>query len=158
MATDDEVSRQYAPRQFSLAGLLSFVLACGLYFGLLTVSFGSPGGLADIDRVFPWRLIWTIVISWGGLWALYRYWKLKAALAIHYTGPMACGILALLHSCWDNSPRTSEGGAASFLLLAPVRAVHQRAFRLSGRRRHADLSSSQAVVSRPVSAISRFSR
>ena len=93
MATDDEVSRQYAPRQFSLAGLLSLFLACGLYFGLLTIAadilgFGRPTS--------PWRMISTIVISWGGLLVLYHYWKLRAALVIHYIGPMTCGMLALI--------------------------------------------------------------
>lgn len=96
MTTDNQVDRQYAPRQFSLAGLLSFFLACGIYFGLLSTTVGSMDELLFTTRTSPWRLISTIVISWGGLWALYRQWRLKAAMVVHYTGPMACGMLALV--------------------------------------------------------------
>jgi hypothetical protein len=72
MATDDKASRKYAPRQFSLAGLMSLFLACAMYFGLFSVTFGSCGALADttgqgvlvdIDRTIPWRLLGTIVIG-----------------------------------------------------------------------------------------------
>ena len=111
MAPDNEVSRPCAPRQFSLAGLLSFVLACGLYFGLLTTTVGSWNEeLRFSSGDFPGRLIWTIVIGWGGLLVLYCCWKLKAALTVHFIGPMACGILALLalalnlvtNTIWDS--------------------------------------------------------
>jgi hypothetical protein len=101
---NEEVPRQYAPRQFSLAGLLSFVLACAFYFGLLRETVTSLGEPGNTIRTSPWQLIATIVISWGGLLALYRCWKLNAALVIHYTGPVACGLLALMFLAVSLSP------------------------------------------------------
>ena len=105
MAKDGKLSRQYPPWQFSLAGLLSFVLASAIYFGVVSVSFGSPRALGDVTgervfvdmgRDFPSRLIATIVLGWGGLLALYCSWRLKAALVIHFSGPVAFGVLALV--------------------------------------------------------------
>ena len=102
MAKDGKLSRQYPPWQFSLAGLLSFVLASAIYFGVVSVSFGSPRALGDVTgervfvdmgRDFPSRLIATIVLGWGGLLALYCSWRLKAALVIHFSGPVAFGVL-----------------------------------------------------------------
>jgi hypothetical protein len=95
MTMQPEVSRQYAPRQFSLAGLMSFFLACGLYFGLVSVTAELMSARPGSNPALIGRAIGTVVISWGGLWALYRCWKLKAALVIHYTGPFACGMLGL---------------------------------------------------------------
>lgn len=94
MVTPDEISQPYGPRQFSLAGLLSFFVACGIYFGLLAITMHILG--EPLDNTFPWRLIATIVISWGGLLTLYRYWGLKAAMAAHFVGPVVCGILAVV--------------------------------------------------------------
>ena len=96
MESHSQGSPQYAPRQFGLAGLLSFFVASAVYLGLLTITIGSTGTLADLDRSFPRRLIATIVISWGGLLALYCYWELKPALVVHLVGPIVCGVLAVV--------------------------------------------------------------
>jgi hypothetical protein len=115
MSANNETSRQFAPWQFSLAGLLSFFLACGIYFGLLSAM--SPL-LARYDHPpSPWRLILTIIVSWGGLWKLYRYWKLDAAMAVHYTGPVACGVLALILLAAGLAFPSAGLAEASFYLL-----------------------------------------
>jgi len=94
MTTTGDAAPQFAPGQFSLAGMLSAFLGCGIYFGLLTAATGLGRILAEPGSVSSALVFWTIVLSWGGLWALYNYWNLKAAFVIHYTGPLACGILA----------------------------------------------------------------
>lgn len=95
MTTTRDAAQRYAPGQFSLAGMLSVFLACGIYFGLLTVTVGAPEAWANIERDLPWRPVWTILLSWGGLLALYRVWNLSPALSIHYSGPLACSAVAL---------------------------------------------------------------
>jgi len=56
MTMQPEVSRQYAPRQFSLAGLMSFFLACGLYFGRYGTRSLTAG--ARLQQ----RQIWDLVV------------------------------------------------------------------------------------------------
>jgi hypothetical protein len=89
-------SFQYAPRQFGLAGLLSFFLACGIYLGIRTIAIRSFGDTYYDFRTQIWRLMATIVIGWAVLLVLYHCWGLKLAMAIHFTGPVACRAVAFL--------------------------------------------------------------
>ena len=71
-----------AARQFSLAGLLSFVLACAVYFGVVseTTRFFRYFVRGPIDE---WRPIFTIILGWGLLWAIYRAWRLRPCCVRH---------------------------------------------------------------------------
>jgi hypothetical protein len=81
-----ELLQQTPRRQFSLAGLLSYVLAASVYFAmiasvrpLLAETPGSPGW---------WPAAATIPTAWCVLWALYRLWRLPQVLSVHYAGPI----------------------------------------------------------------------
>jgi len=125
MAAGSPTSQPYASRQFSLAGLLSFVLACAIYFGLLSTTAAVLGERYFTIYASPWRLFGTVVISWAALFALYRCWKLKGAVTIHYTGPITCGIVALaaLAICLLTDAREPIGVFLVVLMYGPFISV-----------------------------------
>ena len=80
-------------RQFSLAGLLSYVLAASVYFSMIA----SVRPLLGEWRgpMSWWPVAATIPTAWCVLWLLYRQWRLPQALRVHYAGPviMLCFLL-----------------------------------------------------------------
>jgi hypothetical protein len=102
MSTENQSPESLGPRQFSLAGMLSVVLACAVYLGVLRItaeylsSFNGPD-YGVVDRPpYGWVPLITVVVSWAALWAIYHYWELRPALRVHYAGPVVFLPLSLL--------------------------------------------------------------
>jgi hypothetical protein len=83
-------------RQFTLAGMLSFVLAVGVYCSMLTSL--RPLVSRDYLEYDPgptWPIFTTVPTAWCVLWWLYRRWRLPQALRVHYAAPVvALGLIA----------------------------------------------------------------
>jgi hypothetical protein len=84
-------------RQFTLAGMLSFVLAVGMYCSMLTALRPLlSDDYWDYGQGRIWPIFVTIPTAWCLLWWLYRRWRLPQALRIHYAGPViAVSLLAI---------------------------------------------------------------
>jgi hypothetical protein len=91
---DDRSPQPLQPGQFSLLGLLSFMLAWCIYFSTLATFVVTVTGL----RPLPWRWLipLTACVAWVALALLYRSWRLRRALAIHYKLPIAFLIMFFL--------------------------------------------------------------
>jgi hypothetical protein len=84
-------------RQFTLAGMLSFVLAVGVYSSMIASVRPLIG--SDYDRQpTMWPVFTTILTAWCVLWWLYRKWRLPQALRVHYTGPAIVMVLLIMAS------------------------------------------------------------
>jgi hypothetical protein len=82
-----EPSRLQTPRrQFSLAGLLSYMLAASVYFSM--IASVRPLITESPRTPMQWPAVATIPTAWFVLWALYRRWRLPHALRVHYAGPV----------------------------------------------------------------------
>jgi hypothetical protein len=86
------------PRQFTLAGLMSFVVAWSAYFSLLAASVSwLQADLRRGERQFnPWLAGVTVALLWVLFRWLYRRWGLRQALRVHYAGPLIFAALASL--------------------------------------------------------------
>ena len=92
-----------AARQFGLAGLLSLVLACAIYCGVLR-SIGDYFRSFEridvpVDMARPYLPTITVIFGWCALWILYRRWNMRPALWVHYTGPIICSPLVPIVAC-----------------------------------------------------------
>jgi hypothetical protein len=91
------IAEPSSPQQFSLAGLMTFMLACAVYFGMLAATPDYFDYLSQPDAKFPMgqrtRIFITILFIWGLLWPIYRSWHLRHAQTIHFAGPAVFGIL-----------------------------------------------------------------
>jgi hypothetical protein len=96
MATQGNISLEQAPRrQFTLAGLLSFMVAVSVYFSMVT----SVWTMIAANRGTPpvWPAFLAVPITWCVLWWLYRRWRLPQAMRVHCIGPkIAIGVLAII--------------------------------------------------------------
>jgi hypothetical protein len=83
---DPSLPHRTPRRQFTLAGLLSYMLAASVYFAMiasvrpLLVDEGGPRNW--------WSAAATVPTAWCVLWVLYRLWRLPQALRVHYAGPV----------------------------------------------------------------------
>jgi hypothetical protein len=109
------------PRQFTLSGLMSFMIGWSAYFSMI----GGLMRLMGDDR--SWRrhewllIVCTVAGCWTVLWFLYRRWGLRHALRVHYAGPIIftpLSFLLLLLAGFDRPP------VADFLLLPPAAALY----------------------------------
>jgi hypothetical protein len=99
---DDVHSTTYsvplAPRrQYTLAGMLSYMLAVGVYTSMLTtvrpvLEWDSRPGTKI------WPIFATVATAWCVLSWLYRKWRLPQARKVHYTGPVIVLALSLMAS------------------------------------------------------------
>jgi hypothetical protein len=76
-------------RQFTLAGMLSYGLAVGVYCSMLS----SLRPLLsreywDFGRSSIGTIYLTVPTAWCVLWWLYRRWRLPQALRVHLAGPV----------------------------------------------------------------------
>ncbi len=73
-------------RQFTLAGLLSYMLAASVYFSM----FASLPSLraVELERQRWWPAAAAVVIAWCVLCVLYRLWRLPQAQRVHFAGPL----------------------------------------------------------------------
>ena len=90
------IACQAPRRQFSLAGLLSFVLAASVYFSMIA-SLRSVLSVRDWERHW-WPILVTIPTAWCVLWLLYRRWQLRQAVMVHLSGPIMALTVVLLFS------------------------------------------------------------
>ncbi|MCE5268625.1 MAG: hypothetical protein LLG00_12135 [Planctomycetaceae bacterium] len=84
-------------RQYTLAGLLSYMLAASVYLSM----FVSVRPLLDWESRYGrswWPGATSAAVAWLTLWFLYRRWRLPHAQRVHYAGPQI--ILCLLLLFW----------------------------------------------------------
>ena len=78
-----------APRQFSLRGLLWFVVACSAYFSnvvLFRQGYGEPPSL-------DWRGALSVIVVWLLLGVFYRKNRLRGAMLVHCLFPATMAVL-----------------------------------------------------------------
>jgi hypothetical protein len=81
-------------RQFTLAGMLSFVLAVGVYCAMLaSLRPLFSQDYWEFGRGTFWPNYTTVPTAWCVLWWLYRRWRLPQAQKVHYTGPVIALVL-----------------------------------------------------------------
>jgi hypothetical protein len=81
-------------RQFTLAGMLSYMLAVAVYCSMIAALRSLVEREFGPSRVWP--VYTTIPTAWCVLWWLYRRWRLPLALKIHQAGPViALGLLGV---------------------------------------------------------------
>ncbi|MGD0901107.1 MAG: hypothetical protein ABR915_25025 [Thermoguttaceae bacterium] len=101
MATTEQASPEpRRPRQFTLGGLMSFVVGWSAYCSTLAAvrPFVENGYSWDANyrQANGWAIGTTVAACWIVLWFLYRRWGLRHALRIHYAGPIIFTPLSLL--------------------------------------------------------------
>ena len=108
------------PRQFTLGGLMSFVVGWSVYWSVMAATrplLGSSYGWdEDYRRPNGWLIGATVAGCWIVLWVLYRRWGLRDALKVHYAGPIIFTPLVLFLVC---------GGTINpIFLLPPLAALY----------------------------------
>jgi hypothetical protein len=92
MTTDESLRSPLAPRQFSLAEMMSLLFACAVYFGLLRTTGEYLTGFSRLGfyctRESQWLPMLSVVVAWLVLLVTYGYWNLRPALRIHFVGPI----------------------------------------------------------------------
>lgn len=120
-------------RQFTLAGMLSYGLAVGVYCSMLS----SLRPLLsreywDFGRGNIGTIYLTVPTAWCVLWWLYRRWRLSQALRVHLAGPViaiailgvglclgiVCGLFALALSPWGSPRAGLETAGNAFKAVA----------------------------------------
>ncbi len=91
-STNENLSKPLQPGQFSLLGLLSFVLAWSVYFSTIAVaSKNLPLGAYrewEPGRLPQWLCLVILAAAWFTLAALYRAWRLRPVLAAQCWSPL----------------------------------------------------------------------
>ena len=95
-------SERRQPRQFTLGGLMSFVVGWSAYCSVIATVWSWLESDFSLDEEYRrpsgWLMGVTVAACWIVLWLLYRRWGLRHALRIHYTGPIIFTPLAALVS------------------------------------------------------------
>jgi hypothetical protein len=113
MTTTDRTPPEPLPRgQFSLLGLMSFVLAWSVYFSAVAVCaqiFELLGGPWERGHKFLplWLVLVIFLFAWAVLALLYRAWRLRPVLIAHCLGPvitLGAGCLIGLADLYVNRP------------------------------------------------------
>jgi hypothetical protein len=87
-------------RQFTVAGMLSFMLAVGVYCSMLaSLRPLLNRNYLDSERATFWPIYATVLTAWCVLWWLYRRWRLPQALRVHYAGPLIAVLLVGIGLC-----------------------------------------------------------
>jgi hypothetical protein len=100
--------RRGRPWQFTLGGLMSFVVGWSAYFSVIGMGCRFLADLSPEDGALlpsdAWSMGATTAGCWIVLWLLYRSWGLRQALRIHYAGPMIFAPLSLLIMILSRGP------------------------------------------------------
>jgi hypothetical protein len=94
------ISQSNRPRQFTLRGLFSFVVAWSAYFSML----GTVWPIVKWpEQGYQERRLWPIAAAvlgtWAVLWFIYRKWGLRQAITVHCSGPVMTTALAVPFGC-----------------------------------------------------------
>ena len=115
------------PRQFTLAGLMSFVVGWSAYCSVIAATWSWVGSNYWLDeddrRPNRWLMGVTVAGCWVLLWFLYRRWGLRHALKVHCAGPMIFTLLSALLGVVGALGALSNGGAMDAVIvvcLAPL--------------------------------------
>lgn len=111
-------------RQFTLAGLLSFFVGASVYVSMMASVLPLLLSREPASRAFRANLV-TVPTAWLVLWLLYRRWRLRQAIIVHYAGPvmvtalfMLFGLIPWFLTRWPYVPYAGElAGDAVILLL-----------------------------------------
>ena len=87
---------RYAPRQFSLRGLLWFVVACSAYFSQFRSDLFTSSPLGDGWERVGWHGVSRVMVPWLLVAAFYVRTRLRAAFAVHCTGPVLAFTITML--------------------------------------------------------------
>ena len=82
--TGDDSSKPLQPGQFSLLGLLSFMLAWSIYFSTIATMAVTATGFHLRPK---WLLPLTVCCAWAVLALLYQSWRLRRAWPSTVTSP-----------------------------------------------------------------------
>jgi hypothetical protein len=97
MTTQSDTARkQISRRQFTLAGLLSFMLAVGVYCSMLVSLRPLFDRDSDRNKSELLAILVSIPTTWCILLWLYRRWRLPQARNVHLAGPVIAISLMLL--------------------------------------------------------------
>jgi hypothetical protein len=109
------------PRQFTLAGLMSFVAGWSAYCSVIAAarSWGGSNYSGDerYRRPNSWLMGVTVATCWAVLWFLYRRWGLRHALKVHYAGPIIFMSLSVLLGFVVLGAALGHSGAADLSIL-----------------------------------------
>ena len=79
--------------QYSLLGLLSFMLAWSVYFSAIAVVVKT---VSENPPAPPWLGMLSVCFAWVVLALLYRGWHLRPAWIVHSGGPIMAMVVCLL--------------------------------------------------------------
>jgi hypothetical protein len=79
--------------QYSLLGLLSFMLAWSVYFSAIAVVVKT---VSENPQTPPWSGMLSVCFAWVVLALLYRGWRLRPAWIVHCSGPVMAMVVCLL--------------------------------------------------------------
>ncbi len=99
--SDDNAPRLLSRGQFTLLGLLSFMLAWSLYFSDIAVMVKD---VSEPRQLGLWLNILIFYGSWVVVALLFRSWRLRQALIVHCSGPVMAIVVCLLFfpgGTWD---------------------------------------------------------
>lgn len=106
------------PWQFTLGGLMSFVVGWSAYCSVIATTWplvrNNDAWDEDYRRPNAWLIGATVAGCWIVLWFLYRCWGLRHALKVHYAGPIIFTPLSLFLVC---------GGVMNPIFLLPLLAA-----------------------------------
>ena len=88
--------KRYAPRQFSLRGLLWFVVACSAYLSQFQPDLFTSSPLGDGWEQVGWHGVSTVMVPWLLLAAFYVRTRLHPAFAVHCAGPVLALTITML--------------------------------------------------------------
>lgn len=96
--TGDDSSKPLQPGQFSLLGLLSFMLAWSIYFSTIATMAVTATGFHLRPK---WLLPLTVCCAWAVLALLYQSWRLRRTLALHcYLTAVFFLMILMLDGAW----------------------------------------------------------
>jgi hypothetical protein len=85
-----EIDNSPSRRQFTLAGLLSYMLAVSVYMSMMASAWASLVACGPL-----WPIFVTVPTAWCVLWWFYRRWRVPQALRALYMGPAIGGVILL---------------------------------------------------------------
>ncbi|MGO8690457.1 MAG: hypothetical protein ACLQLG_12615 [Thermoguttaceae bacterium] len=91
--TDNDSLPPLSRGQFSLLGLLSFMLAWGLYFSAVAALWAMWRTSHPLPE---WLGIVTFFFAWTMLGLLYWSWRVRYVLIVHCFGPIVAAVYFLL--------------------------------------------------------------
>ncbi len=113
------------PRQFTLGGMMSFVVGWSAYCSVIAAACSWVGSDYPRDEDYRqpngWLMGVTVTGCWVVLWFLYRRWGLRHGLKVHYAGPLIFTVLAVLLGVVGVLGSLGDGRAIDpLMLLAPL--------------------------------------